>query len=64
MGLVSALAWVGTPTGPLLAGAAVEGAGLDAALLVAGGAYLLVTLVPLRGGPWRELARGSAGAAA
>ncbi|PPK93830.1 MFS transporter [Kineococcus xinjiangensis] len=57
MGLVSALTWVGTPTGPLLAGVAVEGIGLGAALIVAGGAYLLVTLAPLRGGPWRELGR-------
>ena len=57
LGLVVALSWLGTPLGPLLAGAAVEAAGLRTALVVAGAAYLLVTLTPLRGGPWRGLSR-------
>ncbi|GAB7192186.1 hypothetical protein NUM3379_28950 [Kineococcus sp. NUM-3379] len=55
LGLVAALAWLGTPLGPLLAGLAVDAAGLRPTLLVAGGLYLLLTLAPLRGGPWREL---------
>ncbi|GAA4964169.1 MFS transporter [Kineococcus glutinatus] len=57
VGLVAALCWLAGPLGPLLAGAAVSAAGSRPVLLGAGVAYLLLTLAPLRGGPWRGLRR-------
>jgi hypothetical protein len=45
------------PLGALAAGFAVEGFGLTATLLALGCAYVLVTLSPLLGGPWRDMDR-------
>ncbi len=52
-GLVNAGCWAGMPIGALLGGLAVDHLGLTSTLLIVGAAYLLVTLTPLRGGPWR-----------
>ncbi len=56
-GLVNAGAWAAMPLGALAAGFAVEGFGLTATLLALGCAYVLVTLSPLLGGPWRDMDR-------
>ena len=54
-GLVNAGAWAAMPIGALAAGFAVEHVGLTATLLALGCAYVVVTLTPLLGGPWREM---------
>ncbi len=51
-GVVGAAAWAVMPVGSLLAGVAVERAGLTTTLVVCGVAYLLVSLVPLLGRAW------------
>lgn len=56
-GLIGAGAWAAMPLGSLLAGVAVERAGLRPTLVAVGTAYVVVTLTPLLGGPWRELER-------
>lgn len=56
-GLVNAGCWAAVPLGALLAGLAVEQVGLRPTLVAAGVAYLLVSLTPLLGGPWRGLDR-------
>jgi MFS family permease len=56
-GLIGAGAWAAMPLGSLLAGVAVERAGLRPTLVAVGTAYVVVTLTPLLGGPWRELDR-------
>lgn len=56
-GLLGAGCWAAMPLGALLAGLAVQHLGLTATLIVVGGAYLLVTLTPLLGGPWRNMDR-------
>ncbi|MCW2679510.1 MAG: transporter [Frankiales bacterium] len=56
-GLIGAGCWAAMPLGALLAGFAVEHAGLRPTLLAVGATYVLVTLSPLLGGPWRELDR-------
>jgi MFS family permease len=54
-GLVNAGCFAGMPLGALLAGFAIDRAGLRLTLLVVGVIYLGCTLSPLRGGPWRLL---------
>ena len=56
-GLLTAVAWAGMPIGGLLAGIAVDLAGLTVCFAVAGAVYVAVTLVPLRGGVWRLMER-------
>lgn len=56
-GLIGAGCWAAMPLGSLLAGLAVEHVGLRPTLLAAGTAYVLITLTPLLGGPWRGLDR-------
>lgn len=56
-GLIGAGCWAAMPLGSLLAGLAVEHVGLRPTLLAAGTAYVLITLSPLLGGPWRGLDR-------
>lgn len=61
-GLVGAGCWAAMPLGALAAGLAVEHVGLRPTLLATGAAYVVVTLSPLLGGPWRGLDRDHAGA--
>lgn len=56
-GLVGAGCWAAMPLGALSAGIAVERVGLTGTLVAIGAAYLLVTLTPLLGGPWRNMDR-------
>lgn len=55
LGLLRATSWAGIPIGGLLGGVLVEVIGLTAALLLIGGLYLAVTLVPLVKPTWRAL---------
>jgi len=59
-GLIQAGCWAAMPVGALTAGVAVERVGLRPTLVLVGAAYLLVTLTPLLGGPWREMDRSAA----
>ena len=45
--LIGAISWALIPFGGLVGGALIAGWGLDAALLIAGGCYFVVTLMPL-----------------
>ena len=54
-GVIGAGAWAAMPLGSLLAGWATEHVGLRPTLLACGCAYLLITLTPLLGGPWRQM---------
>ena len=56
-GLMNAGCWAAMPLGSLLAGLAVEHLDLRTTLIVVGTGYLLVTLLPSLGGPWREMDR-------
>ena len=56
-GLIGAGCWAAMPLGSLGAGLAVEHVGLHPTLVAAGTAYVLITLTPLLGGPWRGLDR-------
>jgi MFS family permease len=56
-GLVNAGAWAAMPLGALGAGFAAEQFGVTATLFALGCAYILVTLTPLLGGPWRDMNR-------
>jgi MFS family permease len=56
-GLIGAGCWAAMPLGALIAGIAVERLGMTTTLVTVGAAYLLVTLTPLLGGPWRQLDR-------
>jgi len=56
-GLINAGCWAAVPLGSLLGGFGVEHLGLSGALWLSGGLYFLVTLTPLRGGPWRTMER-------
>ncbi len=58
-GLTRAGCWAAMPLGALLAGISAEGLGVTTTLTVVGVAYLLVTLTPLLGGPWRDMERQS-----
>lgn len=55
--LVSAAAWGLMPLGGVLGGGLVSRLGLTYALLVVGGAYFLVTLLPAVDRTWREIDR-------
>ncbi|BCJ64506.1 MFS transporter [Polymorphospora rubra] len=57
LGLGQAIGWGGMPLGSLLAGWAVQGFGLNAALLIFGGAYLAVTVLPFVSPTWRQMNR-------
>ncbi|MBN6039446.1 MFS transporter [Amycolatopsis sp. 195334CR] len=54
-GAISSVALAAMPLGNLLAGVLLDAAGLRTALLVLGGAYLLLTLCPLLFRVWRQL---------
>ena len=54
-GLIQAGAWCAVPLGALGGGLAVESVGLTQTLVALGVSYLLLTLSPLLGGPWRGL---------
>jgi MFS family permease len=54
-GLIGAGCWAAMPLGALLAGVAIERLGMTTTVVVVGVAYLLVTLTPLLGGPWRDM---------
>ncbi|MEV4483738.1 MFS transporter [Micromonospora coxensis] len=56
-GVVGAGAWAAMPLGALLAGLAADRFGTTTTLLCVGAGYLLVSLVPLLGGPWRTMRR-------
>jgi MFS family permease len=56
-GLIQAGCWAAMPLGALLAGVSVDRLGLTATAVGVGAAYLLVTLTPLLGGPWRQMDR-------
>ncbi|WP_125037239.1 MFS transporter [Nocardioides sp. LS1] len=53
--LITALCFALMPIGPLLGGAIISGAGLMVAMLVAGSAYFLVTMLPAVDPKWREI---------
>lgn len=55
--LGSSLSWLGIPFGGLVAGSLVTGAGVSAALLLCGGAYLLTTLLPSLLPQWAQMDR-------
>jgi len=57
MGAVTAVAWAAMPLGGLLGGALTEAAGVRAALVLCGVAYLLATASPAIGRTWRGLDR-------
>lgn len=54
-GLIQAGAWTAVPIGALLGGFGVERLGLRPTLLTLGLSYLVITLAPALGGPWRGL---------
>jgi MFS family permease len=54
-GVMGAGTWAGMPLGSLAAGLATEHIGLTATLTTAGATYLLLTLTPLLGGPWKHM---------
>jgi len=54
-GIIGAGAWAAMPLGALLGGVAVDTAGLTTTLLAVGVLYILVTLTPALGGPWRTM---------
>ena len=59
LGLITAGAWAGMPVGAALGGVAAEAWGLTTTFLVAALVYLVATLSPLRGGPWRLMERSA-----
>ncbi|MFF4888909.1 MFS transporter [Micromonospora chersina] len=56
-GVIGAGAWAAMPVGALGAGLAADRFGTTATLVAVGAGYLLVVLIPLLGGPWRNLRR-------
>lgn len=60
-GVIGAGAWAAMPLGSLGAGYATEHLGLTPTLTVCGVLYLLATLTPLLGGPWRHMGPTRAG---
>jgi MFS family permease len=56
-GLIQAGCWAAVPLGSLLAGLAVEHVGLRPTLVATGSLYVVITLTPLLGGPWRGMDR-------
>jgi len=59
-GVVGAGAWAGMPLGTLAAGFWLDRGSLTTLLLMLGGAYVLVTLLPFVAPAWRELDRSPA----
>lgn len=59
LGPAHAIFWAGIPLGSLLGGQAVERTSLSVTCLLFGGAYLLVTLIPVVAPVWRDLDRRS-----
>lgn len=55
--LGTAMAWAGMPFGGLLAGSLAVALGISPALLIAGGGYLLATLLPALLPQWAEMDR-------
>lgn len=55
LGLIRAVCWAGLPVGGLVGGLVVGGLGLGPAVVLAGGLYFCVTLVPLFSPRWREM---------
>jgi len=58
--LNTSLCWAGIPFGGVVGGVLVAGFGLSPALLVAGAAYLLATMLPAVRPEWRDIDRRSA----
>ncbi|WP_407566720.1 MFS transporter [Polymorphospora sp. A560] len=56
-GVIGAGCWAAMPVGSVGAGLAVNAFGTTATLVVAGCCYLLLSLTPLLGGPWRDMSR-------
>ena len=63
-GVIGAAAWAAMPLGALGAGYAAQHLGLTTTLVLCAVVYLLATLSPLLGGPWRHMARPAAQAPA
>ncbi len=53
--LMVSIAWAGIPAGALLAGVAADSFPLGPVFAVIGTVYVLVALVPLTGGSWRQM---------
>lgn len=64
LGGLDALCWAGMPLGSLLAGWLISWTTLTVALSIAGGLYLLATLLPAVRPVWRQLGTAPAGSAA
>ncbi|MEV0607204.1 MFS transporter [Polymorphospora rubra] len=58
-GVIGAGCWAAMPLGSVGAGLAVNAFGTTATLVVSGCCYLLLSLMPLLGGPWRDMTRPS-----
>lgn len=56
-GVIGAGCWAAIPLGAVSAGYAISRFGTIATLITIGAGYILVTLTPLLGGPWRSMAR-------
>jgi MFS family permease len=56
-GVIAAGAWLAMPLGSVCGGLAVTHFGLTGTLVAVGLCYLLVTLAPLLGGPWRGMSQ-------
>lgn len=54
-GIIGAGAWAAMPLGALLGGVAVDTGGLTTTLAIVGVLYILTTLTPALGGPWRTM---------
>jgi len=54
-GIIGAGAWAAMPLGALLGGVAVDTGGLTTTLVIVGVLYILTTLTPALGGPWRTM---------
>jgi MFS family permease len=57
LGLVNAGCWAAMPIGSLVAGFGIDRVGLTGTLVAVGSVYLLTTLRPALGGPWRTMDR-------
>ncbi|KUF07133.1 MFS transporter [Leucobacter sp. G161] len=60
LGLVTAGAWAGMPLGGFLGGLGADVLGTRATFAVIGVIYVVLTLTPLLGGPWRLMERAAA----
>ncbi len=54
-GVVGGGTWAAMPLGALTAGLGIDHLGLNTTMVAVGSLYLLITLTPLLGGPWREM---------